>query len=114
VTQQHDDEAQQQEYAALLVQTDKGRVHEQATTQLAALLKAIRETRKGGSITVKFDIKPDKGSEGERVTIAGSVTAKLPAIDPKTSIFFVDEDGGLHRNDPHQPSLFPNQESTQR
>ncbi|WP_367128283.1 hypothetical protein [Saccharothrix sp. HUAS TT1] len=111
--QQHDDEPQQ-EYAALLVQADKGRVHERASEQLTALLKAVRATGKGGSLTVKFDIKPDKGSDGERVTVAGSVAAKVPAPDAKTSIFFVDEDGGLHRNDPHQQSLFQDQERTQR
>lgn len=113
MTSTNNDEAPQQEFAALLVQIDKGRVHETASDKLSDLIKAVRTTGKGGSLTLKFDIKPDKGSDGERVVISGAVVAKTPAFDPKTSIFFVDDDGGLHRSDPRQTSLF-GQESTTR
>lgn len=108
------DETPQQEFAAALVQTDKGRLHETASNELTALLKAIRETNKPGSITLTLKITPDKGSDGERVVIAGSVATKKPAFDPRTSIFFLDEAGGLHRTDPNQHALPFGQESSAR
>jgi hypothetical protein len=114
VTDKPTDEAPQQEFAAALVQTDKGRLHEKASEELTELLKAIRETNKPGSITITLKFTPDKGSDGERVVVAGSVTTKKPAFDPRTSIFFLDEDGGLHRSDPRQHALNFGQESNAR
>ncbi|MFJ8966084.1 hypothetical protein ACIRG5_42510 [Lentzea sp. NPDC102401] len=107
------DEAPQQDFSVALVNTDKGRLNETASHELTELLKAVRETNKPGSITITLKITPDKGSGGERVVVAGSVTTKKPAFDPRTSIFFLDEDGGMHRNDPRQHELFE-QESNAR
>ncbi len=108
MTDQPTDEAPppQQEFAAALVQTDKGRLHEKASYGLTELLKAVRETNKGGSIQITLKVTPDKGSDGERVVVAGTVVTKKPAFDPRTSIFFLDEDGGMHRSDPRQTDLF--------
>lgn len=111
---QHNDEPAPQEFASVLVQADKGRIHGEASTRLAEVVRAVRETGKAGRIQVTLDIKPDKGSGGERVVIAATVTAKTPAFDPRTSIFFTDDDGGLHRTDPQQHDLFDTQETPNR
>lgn len=107
------DEAPQQDFASALVQIDKGRLAGTASRELTELIKAVRETNRPGSITVTLKISPDRGSGGERVMVAGAVATKKPAFEPRTSIFFLDEDGGLHRDDPKQHDLF-RQEHTAR
>lgn len=108
------DEAKPKDFAVILVQTDKGRVNERASTELAELLKAVKATGKAGSLQITFKVTPDKGSDGDRVVIAANVVSKKPAFDPRTSIFFVDDDGGLHRDDPKQHTLPFGQESNAR
>lgn len=91
------------EFGAVLVTHAKGRAHEEATRKLREAVEAVQRTGKPASVTVKLDIKPvDKIPNAFKISDA--VTAKIPE-DPRTSMWFGDDNGGLHRNNPNQDEL---------
>ncbi|MFV8317073.1 hypothetical protein [Mycobacterium sp. 23] len=96
------------EFATLLLTHAKGRAHDEATKKLREAVEAVQQTGKAASVTVKLDIKPvDKIPNAFR--IQDSITAKIPE-DTRTSMWFGDDQGGLHRNDPNQRSLYDDDE----
>ncbi|QXO13141.1 hypothetical protein QLQ78_gp44 [Gordonia phage Jojo24] len=97
------------EFGALLLQHAKGRAHDEATRKLAQLVTAVKETGKGGSITVQIKVVPDKKIDGV-VKIEDKVTASIP-FDQSTSMWFTDDAGKLHRNDPKQAPLWETEPS---
>lgn len=88
------------EFAALLCTHAKGRAHDEASRKLREAVEAVQRTGKAATVTVKIGIKPvEKIPNAFR--IQDTVTASIPE-DPRTSMWFGDENGGLHRNDPNQ------------
>lgn len=88
------------EFATLLLTHAKGRAHDEATSKLREAVEAVQRTGKSATVTVKFAIKPvEKIPNAFR--IQDSVSASIPE-DPRTSMWFGDDNGGLHRNDPNQ------------
>ena len=64
-----------------------------------------RGTGKPGTLTLNIRIIPTKG---DHVGVIDSVTVKAPQPDRPESLWFVDHDGNLTRNDPNQiPALRP-------
>lgn len=95
------------EFAGLLITHAKGRAHDKATAELTEAVEAVKRTGKSGWIAVKFCIDPVKNND-EVVRIESQVTSKIP-YEPVTSMWYADDDGALHRNDPHQRSFFDNE-----
>ena len=83
----------------------KGRAVDEATRKLAAVVQAVAETGKAGSLTLTLTVKPQKDDSGQ-VVIATSVSHKTPEPGLPDAIFFVDSAGGLHRDDPNQREMF--------
>lgn len=91
------------EFASVLLTHAKGRAHDEATRKLREAVEAVQRTGKAASVTVKLSIKPvDKIPNAFRIQDA--VTSAIPE-DPRTSMWFGDDHGGLHRNDPNQGEL---------
>ncbi|GAS99882.1 uncharacterized protein RMCC_6847, partial [Mycolicibacterium canariasense] len=88
------------EFAAVLLGHDKGRAHDNASKLLREAVEAVKLTGRKASVTVKFDIAPMKNN-ARVVQIGDKVTATIPE-DKRDSIWFTDDEGGLHRNDPDQ------------
>jgi len=65
------------------------------------VVKAVRETGKSGTVTLKLTIKPN----GETVFVDDDISSKPPKPAKNTSMFYADEDGGLHRRDPRQGEM---------
>lgn len=80
----------------------KGRAIIEAQTKLQDLVKRIVETGKKGSLTIKLEIMPP--SDGA-LAIKDTITPKMPEAEKSVSLFYADDDGSLHREDPKQPSL---------
>lgn len=79
-----------------------GRTHEDLTEGLQALVAAVAETQKGGSITLRLDVKP----HGDGATmVTATVSAKLPKAQGGGSIFFITPENNLERQDPRQQDL---------
>lgn len=96
------------EYGTVLLTHAKGRAHDEATRKLREAVEAVKTTGKSATVTVKLTIKPvDKIPNAYRIQDA--VTATIPE-DPRTSMWFGDDKGSLHRNDPNQRSLYEDDE----
>lgn len=94
------------EFATLLFTHAKGRAHDKATAQLREAVEAVKRTGKSGYVAVKFAIDPVKDNY-EVVRIQSHVTSKVPE-EAETSMWYADDDGALHRNDPNQRSFWDN------
>lgn len=71
----------------------------EVTSEMYEVMRAVRETRKPGKITIVLDVKPTgRGS----VEVAATHTEKVPEHDRPSTTFFLTPDGTPVRNDPDQ------------
>lgn len=95
------DVIQQSRGAAVL--TDAARL-------LNELSKAVKESGKPGTLTLKLTIKPDK-TDNTVVIVDPEVSVKTPKRPYPSSVFFVDDKtGDLTREDPRQLELLREKE----
>jgi hypothetical protein len=67
-----------------------------------AALAAVR-TGKKATVTLTLNIEPQKGSA---ISIGATINAKAPSTkEDSFSLFFVNNEGGLQRNDPRQSEM---------
>lgn len=93
-------------FAIFLQELRDGRTHTELTTQMAALLEKVKETGKGGEITLKLKVKPaGRGSDVDKIVIADSITVTLPKPERGEDFFWLTEENDLSRNHPRQHSL---------
>lgn len=94
-------------FAVFLQELSDGRTHARASERLDALLRAVRDTGKGGSITLTIKVKPATRNGGavDKVTLRGDVKADLPENDAGEDFFWMTEDAELSHNHPRQGSL---------
>lgn len=88
------------EFASVLLQHAKGRAHDEATAKLKEAVEAVKLLGKPAKVTVELSIHPVKNNSSV-VRIEDTVTAKVPE-EPRSSMWFPDDAGALHRNDPNQ------------
>jgi len=81
----------------------------EATSLMHELLKASRETGKGGSVTITFKVEPDKTDE-LAFTIDQEVTSKIPRPARKKAMVYHDaENRAFTKTDPRQLELLAEQ-----
>lgn len=86
----------------VLSQIRGGAAINDAAKELNELVRAVKETGKAGSLTIKLTVEPDK-TDNTVVTIQPDTTLKLPKKARAKGIFYVDEKtGDLTREDPRQ------------
>jgi predicted secreted protein len=90
-------------FARALAEVSHGDLADQASEQLAALVAAVGETAKKGTLTLTLEIKP-RGHDSGQVEVSGSVKINAPTPDVAPSMFFVHE-GQLVRDNPRQMKL---------
>lgn len=73
----------------------------QINEELVELVDAVGELRKGGSITIKLDLKPN-GEDA--ITVSPSVAAKVPKPKVGDAVFF-NNAGNLSRRNPAQMDI---------
>lgn len=103
-----DNDSDSTEFATVLLTHAKGRAHDEATKSLREAVEAVKRTGKDATVTVKLTVKP-VANVPNAFKLSDKVTATIPE-DPRTSMWFADDDGGLHRNDPNQGSLYDDAE----
>lgn len=86
--------AQTKPFAQFLQEQRRGLLHAELSDALADVVAGVMKHGKGGTLTVKFTVKPEGD---EAITIADSYTAKVPTPPAKASIFFADEHGHMSR-----------------
>lgn len=92
-------------FADVLVEHDKGRTHAELSAKLQDLIASVLDTQKGGTLTLSVKVTPDK-ADG-MVRVGAGITVKLPAR-ARESLFYVDDENNLTRNDPRQTALASN------
>lgn len=97
--------SQKQEFASILLQLNKGLAHDKASEELREAVAAVKELGKPAEMVIKLKITPVKNNSSV-VQIEAQTAAKIPKPPVKPAIFFADDEGGLHRNDPTQRSMF--------
>lgn len=88
-------------FAQMLSKISHGDAAEQVSEHLAAVVKAVGEHEREGSITLVLTIKP-RGKDSGQVEVTAKSTPKMPVREIAPSMFFVTEDGGLVRDNPRQ------------
>lgn len=83
-----------------------GATHAELTDALAEVGRAVMETGRAGSITLKISIGKASKKGGHQMIVADDVQVKAPRPERDESLFFFDEETGtLSRTDPKQPQL---------
>lgn len=83
----------------------KGALIDQATDELNEITRAVTETGRSGKLVITLHVRPNKGESGQ-ILMEGETKVTIPKPPLPTAIFYVDGDGGLHRQDPKQQQLF--------
>jgi hypothetical protein len=91
-------------FADVLRDLGKGAVADEASMALTDLVQHVQEVGKKGRVTLHVEVEPFKGSVG-MLLVSARVDSRLPQADPVTAVFFPDDHGNLHRNDPRQGEL---------
>ena len=90
------------DFAQVLGEMAYGRTQEELTEKLGELVERVQETNKSGTLTLTIKV----GMSGENtVELSDSVKTKLPEFSRPRSLFFVEGEGGLTRQDPRQRSF---------
>lgn len=97
------------DFAAVLRQHNKGVAYAELCKALAEVTAACKKTGKKGSVSLTLSIEPQP-KMGNVIKLTDSIRTKVPAPDRVGSMWYPDEQGGLHRNNPEQHELFGEQE----
>lgn len=93
-------------FAIFLQDLRDGRAHSELSGHFNDLLAKVKETGKGGEITLKIKIKPaTRGGDVDKVTIADQISINLPKPERGEDFFWLTDDNDLSRNHPKQQSL---------
>lgn len=88
----------------VLKQIRNGNLVYEMNQEIEAVVQAVRETRKGGELTLKVKIKPLKAGS-DALDVDAEVSARIPKPPRPVSIFYPTADNTLSRNDPRQMRL---------
>lgn len=87
-------------FMATVADLRSGRTQDDLTEQLSALVKAVEETGKKGTLTLTISVAP-AAKNSTLLKIDDVVTAKIPAADRAPTLMFVDGEHNLSLSDPN-------------
>lgn len=90
-------------FADVLREMNRGDFYDEVSDELGALVEAVQETGKAGSLTLRFKVAPNSAGT---VKVAGDVNTSLPRMPRGENVFFVSGTGSLQRHDPRQSDIF--------
>lgn len=80
-----------------------GEFLDEASEALQALVRAVDESGKAGSVTIVLNVK--KIARNGAMEVTDKIATKMPAATPDTTLLFATVDGNLVTEDPHQRKL---------
>lgn len=83
----------------------KGSLDSELTEALADVVRAVRETGKAGTLTLRLKVSKLNARDENAVKLTPEVSTKRPKLAPYESVMFSTYDGDLLRNDPNQQQL---------
>ncbi|MDY0427733.1 hypothetical protein NMV24_12310, partial [Pasteurella multocida] len=81
---------------------NRGELNDELTEVLANVIKAVRDTRKQGSVTLNLKISMLNTRTENQIKITPMVSSKIPELDREESIVFSTADGDVLFDDPNQ------------
>lgn len=93
----------ERQFTDVLTEVRRGQCELELTDGLRALVEAVETTGRSGTLTLKLDISPN--GKGEAVFVKDTITVKKPQVEGQASIFFIDDEHNLTREDPRQLSF---------
>jgi hypothetical protein len=81
-----------------------GRLVVELTNELTDVIAAVRRSGKAGEIRLSLKLKP-RGDMNQQIEVVPTVKGTQPEASRPISIFFVNDDNGLQREDPTQYSI---------
>lgn len=97
------EEGQTRPFAAVLQSLQQGKTHRELSTALQDLVGAVKETSRAGTLTLK--LKVSKSKVGGALEIDDTITTSIPEPKRDASLFFVDRNNNLVRDNPAQTEL---------
>lgn len=81
-----------------------GAVLDDLAEEMQKLVDAVASTGKGGSLTLKLDIKPMAQFDGA-VVVTDDIKTALPKLSSNGTVMFTTPEGNLSRKNPKQDDL---------
>ncbi|OOH89502.1 hypothetical protein BMT54_06305 [Pasteurellaceae bacterium 15-036681] len=85
-----------------LSKLNRGELNDELTEALAEVVKAVRSTRKQGSITLTLNVAMLNTRTEDSIKITPKVSSKIPELDREESIVFSTASGDVLFDDPNQ------------
>ena len=92
-------------YTRTIAQINAGSSADELSRHLSDLVKAVKGTGKGGTITYTLKVTPASRGDVVAVKLTDDIKVQMPKLARPESIFFSTEDGLLQRNDPRQGEM---------
>lgn len=89
-------------FADVLRMLQQGAFVDECSEKLAGLIAQVRDTKRGGKLTITLDVKP---AAGDAFTILPAVTDKTPVDPPEAEIYWQTDLGAVTRENPKQQKL---------
>jgi hypothetical protein len=95
---------------AVLGELQNGHCLDNLERELRRVVRGVADSKtgKGGTVALTIRVEPlRKGNIANRAMILqGVIVSKAPEDPPDNNVFFFDDNGGLHLQDPDQHQLF--------
>jgi len=88
-----------------IFEIDNGATVSEFAAALHALNTSVREVGKGGEVTLTISVSPASKGNADVVMVRSKVKAKLPEASRRQTVFYLDDNNQLVRNDPKQQTL---------
>jgi hypothetical protein len=76
-----------------------------ASTALAELVQAVRETGRSGSVVIELKLKPVTANDGSQLIVEDVIKVKKPVPQRGNTVLFTTAENDLSRRDPRQPEF---------
>ncbi len=94
------------DFSLVLKEHRRGRCLSELSYRLQELVSHVYHHGKGGTLTLKLDIRPTKENLAEHVLIVtDTITMGLPKAEDVSSFFFTDTVGNLSLTNPDQMTI---------
>lgn len=100
-----DERSQTKPIAQFLREHAGGRLHDEASEKLAQLVSAVNETGNKGTLTIVLKVAPMKGMDDGVLQVTDDVKLKAPEGPRSGTLFYADDEGNLHRENPRQQRI---------
>jgi hypothetical protein len=90
--------------SSILMEHRGGGLHNEASEELQAVVKGVKDTQKKGKLTIEITVEPAKDDE-DSVVLSDLLKVNVPRASTKPSRWFTDDHGNVSRTNPRQGEI---------